>query len=106
MEHLRLTQSPYCWSLMERQLGLLDVDRKPKPVALAMKQVSGLLERLPGFGAKDTQAVVLLPHDAEKQNNATSCVLLAKQAGFNVRIRNSEEMPEDAPLYIIPSITG
>ena len=106
MEHLKLTQSPYCWSLMERQLGLVDVDRRPKPVALAMKDVSALLDRLPAFGCKDTQAVVLLPHDDEKQNNATCCVLLSKQAGFNVRIRNSEEPPEDSPLYIIPSISG
>lgn len=106
MEHLKLTQSPYCWSLMERQLGLVDINRRPKPVALAMKQVSNLLKSLPNFGVKDTQAVVLLPRDKEKQNNATSCIMLAKQAGFNVRIRNSEEPPEDAPIYIIPSING
>lgn len=106
MEHLKLTQSPYCWSLMERQLGLLDVNRQPKPVALAMKDVSYLLDRLPAFGSKETQAIVLLPHDSEKQNKATSCAMLAKQAGFNVLIRNSEELPEDAPLYIIPSISG
>ena len=106
MEHLKLTQSPYCWSLMERQLGLVDADRKPKPVAFAMKHVSEWLERLPAFGSKETQAVVLLPRDGEKQSNATSCIMLAKQAGFNVRIRNSEQMPEDAPLYLIPSISG
>lgn len=106
MEHLKLTQSPYCWTLMERQLGLVDVNRQPKPVAHAMKAMSELLERLPEFGTKETQAVVLLPHDAEKQHKATSTILLARQAGFNVRIRNSEQPPEDAPLYLIPSITG
>ncbi len=106
MEHLKLKQSPYSWSLMERQLGLVDSERRPKPVALAMKEMSALMERLPDFGQKEAQAVVLLPHDEQKQNNATAAIILAKQAGFNVRIRNSESSPEPAPLYLIPSITG
>ena len=106
MEHSKLTQPPYSWSLMERQLGLVDINRQPKPVALSMKKMSDLLQKLPDFGEKQTQAVVLLPTDANKQSNACASIMLAKQAGFNVQIRNSEELPEDAPLYIIPSISG
>ena len=39
-DQMHLDFSPYTWSLMERQLGLFDKDRKPKPVALTMQKMA------------------------------------------------------------------
>lgn len=107
MEHTKLKNAPYRWVMMERELGLVDVDRKPKPVALEVKKMRELIDRLPDFGAKDTEAVCLLTEGQDKLVASTSCYMLAKEAGFNVQIRNTPvaKLP-DAKFYIMPAVKG
>ncbi len=47
MEHLNLKNAPYNWNAVERQLGLVDVNREAKPVAKAMKLLSESLIDIP-----------------------------------------------------------
>ena len=111
MEHLNLSQPPYSWSMIERELGLLDIDRNPKPVGDTMKETASLLPELPELSAKLTDAVCVLSRDMKHWPVAASSYLLAKQAGFELQFRTSQQIRKstdlpDAPLYLVPNLTG
>lgn len=82
MEHLNLKNPPYSWSMMERQLGMVDVNRNPKPVGKAIKKMSGALSALPPTSSfkKRVDAVCVLTRELDKQGVACSANILAKQA--------------------------
>lgn len=111
MEHLKLTQPPYSWSMIERELGLLDVARRPKPVGETMKAAAHLLGQLPQLSEKLIDGICVLPRDIKHWPSAAAAYILAKQAGLELRImtsgqiRGSSDLP-DAPLYVVPSLTG
>ncbi len=101
MEHLRLKKAPYAWSMMERELGLLKLDRTPKAVGKEMKRIGDVIKMLPTLPAKDVDAICVLPKE-NKLEKAMGAYILAKQAGFNIKTVNNE-VPE-ADYYIIPCI--
>lgn len=105
-EHLKLTRPPYSWSMIERELGMLDIDRDPKPVARDMKMLGELLDTLPELPEKETDSVIVLSRDQAQQNVAVTSFILAKRAGLTPRIATCYHDIPDAPLYILPSITG
>lgn len=105
MEHIKLQQAPYAWILMERALGLVDVDRIPKPVGIEMKRMQELIETLPEVGPKDIDAMCVLP-ECNHLIVSTASYTLAKQAGFNVNIRQGLKHIPKANAYIVPSIAG
>lgn len=47
MEHTLLEEPPYNWSMIERSLGMVYVDRTPKPIGVAFKKASEVIEKLP-----------------------------------------------------------
>ena len=101
MEHELLTEPPYSWSMAERNLGLLHLDRKPKPVGREMAKISKLIESLPKISKKRIDAVCVLPK-YDRQDNAMATYVLAKQAGINLSIVNcSDELP-DTDLIFFP----
>ncbi len=101
MEHLNLKQSPYSWSMLERELGLVDGNRVPKRAGQEMKRIGQVLNALPELPDKDIDAVCVLPKE-NRFPKAAACYTLAKEAGFNVKIV-TDQVPE-ADAYIIPSI--
>lgn len=105
MDHQMLTQPPYAWGMNERELGLVDKELKAKPVGLQMKELSEALGKMPHKMPKDTDAVCILPK-GEKYPRAASSYILAKQAGFNIRIENCDGIPSDSKAYILPAIEG
>ncbi len=111
MEHLKLSQPPYSWSMIERELGLLDTDRNPKPVGQTMKEVSEILHALPELPAKQIDGLCVLPRETKHWPAAASAYILAKQAGIELgmitsrQITHTDDLP-DAPLYIVPNLTG
>ena len=110
MEHLLLDKPPYTWCLMERELGLLNLDREPKPGAIAMRECGDRLEALPEtkLPPKVIDAVVVTTLEQEQEKIANITYVLAKQAGLNVALRHcnySEDIPS-AKIYMLPSITG
>jgi hypothetical protein len=104
-EHLNVNKPPYTWITMERQLGILDVNRQPKPVGRAMAQMQKVLGNLPALPPKQIDAVCVMP-DGERQLKGTSAFILAQEAGFNLTFTyNGQPVPE-SDLYIVPSISG
>ena len=111
MEHLKLSRPPYSWSMIERELGLMDVDRNPKPVARTIQEVSAVLHTLPVLSEKKIDGICVLPRDIKHWPSAAVSYILGKQAGLELammtsrQIRCSADLP-DAPLYIVPTLTG
>ena len=103
MEHLKLRKAPYKWSMVERQLGLVDLDKNPKPVAIEMKKFSKVLKTLPRLPQKQIDAVVILP-DGERLIRSLSAYTLAKEAGFNITYKAHTDLLPNADYYIVPGI--
>ncbi len=108
-EHLKLKKPPYAWSMIERQLGLLDCQNKPKPAAREMKRMESVLSQLPDPPTPTADAVCVLPRFGVKnQAMFTGCssYILGKQAGLTVTIRNCETSLPESNTYIMPCIEG
>lgn len=99
MEHELLTEPPYSWSMIERNLGLLKLDRSPKAVGKEMKKVSKLIENLPEVFEKRIDAVCVLPKN-DRQDKAMASYILAKQAGINLSFVNcSDDIPKTDIIF-------
>ncbi|MBE6611628.1 MAG: hypothetical protein E7632_03955 [Ruminococcaceae bacterium] len=111
MEHLKLSHPPYSWSMIERELGILDIDRNPKPVGRTMKEISAVLSTMPELPEKQIDGVCVLPRDTKHWPSAAPAYILAKQAGIELTMRTADQIHRtadlpDAPLYIVPTLTG
>lgn len=105
-EHLKLNQPPYTWSMNERELGLLDADRNPKPVGKELKRMGELLDTLPELSPKITDTVIVLSNDTEYQPVGFTSYILAKRAGLTPTFASYKYNIPEAPFYILPSIAG
>ncbi|WP_288610450.1 hypothetical protein [uncultured Victivallis sp.] len=103
-----LEHAPYDWAAVERELGLLRVDRTPKPTIRAMKAFGEILDRtglrrLPAFRR---DAVVILTQSQDQWGVAYASFLLAKQAGFDVEFQYAGQPLKPSKFYIMPSVSG
>lgn len=101
-DHLKFP--PYDWVAMERELGLLDYDGKPKRTLQMLTAFRKTVEAngtLPHFRR---DAVVMLPDSEDIWGTAWASFLLAKQAGFDIRFCRANQTLPDADFYIIPGI--
>lgn len=105
-EHIKLNKAPYTWSIMERQLGMLDENNEPKPVGREMAKMQKILSELPQLPPKQVDAVCVLPHEGNAMLKATSVFILAQEAGFQVSCRNTDTAIPESDTYIIPCIEG
>ncbi len=109
-EHKHLSQPPYGWIMVERELGLVDENFRPKPVAYVIKQFSELLDKLPfdHLPAARCDAAIISPKDMGTFpfGQLCSAYILAKQAGLNAVFRNHDQALPEVPLYIVPGIRG
>jgi len=93
----------------ENELGLLREDYSPKQNALEMKRISEALASLPfeALPAAQTDAVCLIPNALERYFHiAEAAYVLGKQAGVNMIFTTCEQPLPDAPVYIVPSMSG
>lgn len=106
-EHLHLSQPPYTWSMVERELGIFNSAKEPKPIARAIKAFSEMLDSLPFDVLPDRKidAVCITPSNSQWPG-ASIAFVLAKQAGFDITFRHFTQSIPEAPIYIIPSIEG
>lgn len=106
-EQLNLKHAPYDWCDVERELGLFDNDKKPKPVLHAMTALQEYADHFPCELKKPvTDAVCILTRGQKQWAVAYGTFLLAKQAGLDIRFCYcDDEMPE-ADVYLMPSIEG
>lgn len=105
-EHLHLKNPPYSWSMIERELGMLDLDRKPKPVGVEMKRLAGLLDKLPDLPKRQNDSVIVLSRGQDQWQTAVPSFILAKRAGLTPVISSCYHDIPEAPLYFLPSVTG
>ncbi len=108
-EHLHLTKPPYAWSMMERQLGMLDSNREPKPLAREFLRMGKVIEALPDSAQPPADAVCVLPRFGAKNQAmfiGCSSYILAKQAGIELTLRSCDTTLPKSRAYILPCIEG
>ena len=108
MNHTDLPNAPYPWSMIERDLGLLDNDRRPKPVGEALRLAGERIDSLPldALPARRRRATLFLTDAQDHWAAASAAFVLAKQAGFELIFASGEgELPE-SELYLLPAVTG
>ena len=107
-EQVELETAPYSWVMMERELGLLDLEGKPKKTLLTYKKFA---EWLKEFGRElpkaQTDAVCIVTQGQSQWGAAYMTYSLAKQANINLKFTYSQmqELPE-SDIYLMPSING
>lgn len=106
--HSNLNNTPYTWSMMERDLGMLDEERKPRIIGNEIRKAGEVIASLPfdELPERETDAVVLLTDDQNHWDNASAAFVLAKQAGFDVKFSQCDGDIPDAKIYILPCIAG
>ena len=108
MNHAELENAPYCWSMIERELGLLDSQRKPKPVAHALKEAGEIIRSLPfeEMPKRKKNTVILLTAEQNHWDCGAPAFVTAKKAGLEAVFANQDTPLPDAENYIVPCITG
>lgn len=106
-EQTELTTPPYSWNMLERELGMLDINMNPKPYLTEMKKFGDWLKTL-DFEIEEPKkdGVILLTKDQDHWGMAYMSYLLGKQAGVTLDfLAPNREIP-DAKAYFLPSATG
>jgi endo-1,4-beta-mannosidase len=106
-DQTNLVTYPYIDNMCELELGLLDINHKPKPVLTELKKLNEIIS---GFNfdlpkAKE-DAVLIVSGTKECWKKAFLTYGIAKQAGLNVRFTTGEKELPESDLYILPSISG
>ena len=97
---------PYCWSMVERELGLLRSDYSPKPVAQVMKKADEVLSQF-DIPEKTVDAVCITTNPRDNNmNDQLIAFVLAKQAGIDMSFVHCEQELPDAKMYFVPCIQG
>lgn len=103
----QLSAPPYDWNMCERELGMMDLRRQPKPMLLEMKRFSELLKQLDiDLPHRKTDGVCILSQQQDHWGIAYTSYVLAKQAGLTLDFAWCEQDLPESDLYLLPSVTG
>ncbi len=107
-DQTELAPAPYDWVGVERELGLIRTDGSAKPVLGELTRFREFLDALPGreLPPRRTEAVCLLSRGQDNWGVAYSTFILAKQAKFDLTFQDAAQPLRDAPLYLLPSVSG
>ncbi|MEI6502946.1 MAG: cellulase family glycosylhydrolase, partial [Armatimonadota bacterium] len=135
-EQTDLAHAPYDWHAVERELGLMRVDKTAKPVLETIGAFRRMVESLPfcragactppsdgsstataggvqvpalqkmGLPSARKEAVCILTQGQDQWGVAYSAYILAKQAGFDLEFQYSTQPIREAALYLLPSLSG
>lgn len=98
---------PYSWNFCERELGLVDRNRKPKPVLKEIQEFSNWLENdaveLPQMRM---DGVCILTGNQHQWGTAYTSWLLAKQAKVSLKFAWAEQEIPQSDVYLLPSMEG
>lgn len=104
-EQTHLTTPPYDWNMCERELGMLDRERNPKPMLLEMKKFSEFIKsskiELPDLTA---DGLCILTRGQDHWGIAYMSGILAKQAGLTLDYAYCEQELPDYDIYLLPSV--
>ena len=106
-EQSHLSKPPYNWCMLERELGMLDKDYKPKKYFLEMKEFAQFLKDT-GLkqSAPETDAAIVLTRNTDCWGLAYMSFILAKQAGLEPEFVAPNTNLPDKKAYIMPSTAG
>lgn len=106
-DHTFVHASPYTWSGLERELGMLDENGRPLPFSAAYSEFNRVLDGMPTpLPPAQYDAVCVLTDNQDNWANAFGCHMLAEQAGLRVRFAwHGDPLPESR-LYFVPGIVG
>lgn len=106
-EQTNLTAAPYTWNMCETELGMLDKNRKPKPVLEEMKKFSEFIDSLDFELPKAKKdAVAILTYDTDQWGVAYMTNILASQAKLNIEFAHCDGILPESELYLLPSVNG
>lgn len=107
-EQSHLAHAPYDWCAVERELGLMRLDRSPKPVLGEITAFRRFLDGLPfpALPPREPEAVCLLTQGQDQWGVAYSSFVLAKQAGLDLRFAYVDQPLPEASLYLLPCLSG
>jgi hypothetical protein len=106
-DQTELTDAPYDWYSMERELGILRTDGTPKPVLKEFGKFRAFVDNLPQpLPPRNKEAVCILSADQDQWGVAYSAFVLAKQAGFDLEFQYEAQPLKQANLYLLPCIGG
>jgi hypothetical protein len=103
-----LTHPPYEWCSAERELGLFRSDRSLKPAVGEMTRFAALLGTFPvhPLPPRLIDGVCILTERQDAWGVAYSSCVLAKQAGLDLEFQFADQPLREAPLYLLPSLSG
>lgn len=106
-EQVKLKSAPYKWSMMERELGLIDVNGIPKLTLLEYSKFAKWIENFGEVLPEATVDAVCVIGDEKSWGKAYMAFLLAKQAHVNLEFvyHQQNDIPA-ADTYLMPSLTG
>ena len=105
-EQSMLSAFPYSHNMIELELGMLNPDRSPKPVATEMKKFSEFLASAPALPAARTDAVCLLSDGQRSWGVALVSYMLARKAGMNITFAYADDGIPASDVYMLPSVDG
>ncbi|MFA4944087.1 MAG: glycoside hydrolase family 2 TIM barrel-domain containing protein [Lentisphaeria bacterium] len=107
-DQTHLEHAPYDWCTVERELGLLRIDGRAKPVLKEIGAFRRMLDGLPftHLPPRTREAVCLLTEGQDNWGVAYSAFILAKQAGFDLEFQHASQPLKDAPFYLLPCLAG
>lgn len=105
-EQSHLTKTPYDWDSVERELGLFDKEKAPKPALEAISTFTKFtddfeFEKLP---PRIVDAVCVLSKGQDKWAAAFGTFLLAKKINADIRYAYADGVIPDARFYILPCL--
>ena len=106
-EQLELDTPPYNWFMLERELGMFDINSQPKPILKEMKKFSDWLEEI-NFEIEPPKkdALILLTKDQDCWSTAFMSFILGKQVGVTLDFLAPNSDIPDSNVYFMPSVHG
>lgn len=107
-DQTKLEHAPYDWVACESELGLLTEDGRVKPALAEMARIKQQISELPiaSLPARIIDAVCIINTEQDHWGTALGSFILAKQAGLEIEYQFEDQPLKDAPLYMLPSLTG
>ena len=103
----KMTTAPYTWAMCEIELGMMDSERKPKPVLEETKRIAEVIEGFDFDLPKAEEDVVCILTQEQKQwGVGYMSYCMTKQAGLNAHFAFCKDKIPKSDCYIIPSVHG
>ena len=106
-EQTQLMFPPYTQNMCEVELGMIDANRKPKPVLIETGRVAKILKDMELTLPKATEdAVCILTKSQDQWGVSYMTYCLARQAGLNLRFVYCNQTIPESNIYLVPSTAG